>query len=120
MSVNRNLPADSAVVVRRVRDHLRAQVDLADCTIGQLADAMGAPYSTIQHRLRSQGTTWEAEKRTEKTRRLKILLDKPGKLNISRAAQFCGFVEHGSFFRFFKEVMGQTFTEYRMGVTECF
>lgn len=102
----------SDAVLVAVRKFL-AEADLTGCTVHEFAQLAGLPARTVQHRLRSAGTSWVAEKTQERERRLLNRLGRP-KIDIPSAAQSCGFSGTDAFLRFFKRAMGKTYTEYRL------
>lgn len=107
------LTIDNAELVRRVREFLQ-RADLSECTWDAAAAEFGVSYRTIQHRLHTVGTSWQALKRDEKSRRLELLLDKPGKLSLTTALDELGYAEPAGLYLFFKRVKGQTYTDWRM------
>lgn len=107
------LPDDNYAVLAMVKSMLR-NADLTDCRRKTVEAVIGAPFPTIRHRLTLVGTTWEALKTQERVRRIEQLLGAPGKLNPQVAAKVVGFREVNSFYRFFTEQMGMTYTDWRM------
>jgi AraC-like DNA-binding protein len=107
------LPADNYAVLAMVRSLLR-NADLTDCTRRTVESVLGVPFPTVRHRLTLMGTTWEAEKARERRRRMELVINAPGKLDPQAAAQIVGFREVNSFYRFFSEQMGMTYTDWRM------
>lgn len=99
-------------LVASARDYL-ASAELVDCTVDQFAAHAGLPSRTVQYRLKAAGTNWLALKTQERERRLLVRLG-AGRISIPKAARSCGFSGTDAFLRFFRRVMGKTFTEYRL------
>lgn len=112
MNYNKTLPSTEEMQ-RLIRESLR-DVDLSGLTDAHLTALFGAPMTTIQHRLKRAGTSWQALKREEKSRRLGEIIARPGKIDPLDATDALGYQDTGSFYLFFKQAMGQTFTEWRM------
>ena len=112
MKYNKTLPSIDEML-RIIRESLR-DVDLSGLTDAHLTALFNAPMSTVQHRLKRAGTSWQALKRDEKARRLGEIIAKPGKIDPLAAIDALGYSDTGSFYLFFKQAMGQTFTEWRM------
>lgn len=106
------LPADNYEVLEMVKSLLR-NADLTDCKRRTVEEVIGAPFPTIRHRLTQLGTTWEVLKTQERVRRMEQLINSPGRFDPVAAAEVVGFREVGSFYRFFQEQMGMTYTDWR-------
>lgn len=112
MKYNKTLPSTEEMQ-RIIRESLR-DVDLSGLTDAHLTTLFNSPMTTIQHRLKRAGTSWQALKREEKARRLEEIIAKPGRIDPLDAIDALGYSDTGSFYLFFKQAMGQTFTEWRM------
>lgn len=100
-------------LVDAIRAYLQAG-DLRHCTLADLADHLNIPLRTLQLRLRQWDISWSSEKRTERKRRLFLLLTRGPRLDISKAARTCGFSGPDAFLVFFQRVMDMNYTEYRL------
>lgn len=107
------LPADNYEVLAMVRSVLR-NADLSDCTMRMVERLLEVPFSTIRYRLTLVGTTWEQLKAEERERRLRMILEAPGRIDPVTAADVVGFRELNSFYRFFTDRMGMTYTDWRL------
>lgn len=96
-----------------VRSLLR-NADLTDCTMRTVESFLGVPFVTVRYRLKLVGVTWEQLKAEERERRLRSILEVPGRIDAMTAAEVVGFRELNSFYRFFTERMGMTFTDWRL------
>ena len=103
----------SGDLVQRIRDYLAA-ADLHLAKEGALTTLLGVPARTIQHRLHQANTNWQSLKREERQRRLQVLLATPGRIHSEDLMQKLGYTDDTSFFRFFRQSMGETFTDWRM------
>ena len=108
----RHLVAGVNDPVASARDYL-ASAELVDCTVDQFAAHAGLPSRTVQYRLKAAGTSWLELKNQERAQRLRLCRS-VGRISIPRVAHSCGFSGTDAFLRFFKRVMGKTFTEYRL------
>lgn len=100
-------------LVQRIRDYLRT-ADLHVANEAALTALLGAPARTIQHRLHQDDTNWQTLKREERQRRLQVLLATPGRIHSEQLMQKLGYTDDTSFFRFFRQTMGETFSAWRM------
>jgi len=110
--MNAALPK-SGDLVQRIRDYLAA-ADLHLANEPALTAMLGAPARTIQHRLHQDNTNWQTLKREERQRRLQALLTTPGRIHSEDLMQKLGYTDDTSFFRFFRQAMGETFSAWRM------
>jgi AraC-like DNA-binding protein len=108
---NPNLPLANDQVIALVRDYLQNS-DLHR-TCGDFCESIGVPSTTVQFRLKQGGTCWRTLVREEKSRRLELILQEPGKLDPGDAAERLGFAETTTFYMFFSSTMGETYTAYR-------
>jgi len=98
--------------LERVRSFL-AGSELGAVTLQQIADALGVHKNTVYNHLEACGTGIAIERQRERERRLEKLLARPGKLRAGDAATELGYAEVGSFFRFFRRVKGESYTDWR-------
>lgn len=109
----RYVRGSSEQMAEKIRDYLTT-ADLLECKQDEIAALVGSPMSTIQHRLGQIGTSWQALKLEERRRRLDLIVKQSGKIDIEGAVLEVGFSWPATFFRFFKEVYGETFTDWRL------
>ncbi|MAT91415.1 MAG: hypothetical protein CME59_02315 [Halioglobus sp.] len=105
---------DPTTVRLRVRRYLYHHEDLARASASACARRMGMNPVTMARRLRGAGTSWAGEKRREQCRRLSLLVKKSGRVNIRKAARFCGYETSEAFLVFFKQHQGRTYTQWRL------
>lgn len=100
-------------LVQRIRDYLR-DADLHVANEAALTALLGAPARTIQHRLHQDNTNWQTLKREERQRRLQVLLATPGRVRSEDLMHQLGYTDESSFFRRFRQSMGETFSAWRI------
>lgn len=108
------LPDSASVLVARF---LR-EADLNEIGRCSVAEAYGVSWETLRRRLMAEGTSWSELKTRERTRRLVDILETTPRFNAVVVARGLGFQSTERFFTFFKSVMGQTYTEWRMARQE--
>ena len=78
-----------------------------------MGEYLGMSGETLRRRLKQAGTSWREVKRAERVRRLELELQAVGRIDPKQLAHECGF-DQQMFFRFFLDVMGETWTEWRL------
>lgn len=102
--------------MKRVSASVRAwlrSADLVTVNMTEAGQALGVPFSTLSKHLSAEGVTWRQLKREEQIRRLAVITATPGRVDISAAAECCGYSYSESFLLFFKNMRGETFTQWR-------
>lgn len=100
------------------RGYLMA-VDLSECNCCELAGLLEVSGETIRRRLTREGVSWRDLKREEQARRLRKIIEDGPKFDPLEASRRCGFHSTERFFQFFKQVMGQTYTDWRLDLQEA-
>lgn len=104
---------DGSTVVAQVNSYL-SSADLTRCNRVTAAEHLDTSPTTLGRRIKKAGYSWQELKDAERMRRLRPIMDGYRKSSWRSVATLCGFNEVNSFYRFFKDTMGMTWTEWRM------
>ncbi len=111
--LNRRTETQISADLRIIREYIRGS-DLSVLTLRGCAQALGVSSNTIINRLTRGGTSWRACKDSERRWRLDGLMGRPGRrIPIGVMVTECGFMELGSFYRYFKAAKGESFSEWK-------
>jgi AraC-like DNA-binding protein len=111
-------PQELDQYVEQVRTWFQT-ADLRYVTIDDAAAAACLHPTSVQYRLRLAGVSWLQLRAEERLRRVGPLLKKPGRFDAGAAAAWCGFSGPPSFYRFFQDMTGESFTQWRMRLQTC-
>lgn len=107
MNCRTNIPPDNDIFVEETREYLMG-ADMSGLTIDDAAIYFHASVSSLQYRFHQAGTSWQRLKHEEKVRRLREILDRPGRPDLEEAATACGYAEIDGVLRLFQREMGHT------------
>lgn len=103
----------AAQMVATARSYL-SQADLLGLKLSCFAQDLNLPETTVAGRLQMAGSSWMRLKQAERDRRLNTAMTEEGILHADDLAEYLGFPDTQSFYRFFKHSTGSTFTDERL------